>query len=262
MRQDIGLRLPARRLAFVRTPAAVLAEILRSDPARPRVTFYEDTAGPTQGERIELSGKVLANWIAKAGNALQDEYDLGPGSVVRLSLPPHWRALYWAFAVWSVGGTVDLVGSQTPSLLVCDDPELAATRDPARDDVVLVTLAALARVHPGPVPAGAMDEARELATYGDQFAALVDPDPDDLALITGRAQTAYRGVVPHRDWPASARVSLVGDLAQVLESTLAAWSVDGSVVLARSGQRAGGEPQPVRLASEHVTLDLAEAGRQ
>jgi len=32
---------------------------------------------------------------------------------------------------------------------------------------------------------------------------------------------------------------------------------DGSVVLARTGQHAGGEPQPERLASERVTLDLA-----
>ena len=184
----------------MRTPASVLAEILRSDPARPRVTFYEDTPGPTQGERIELSGKVVANWISKAGNALADEYDLGPGSVVRLSLPPHWRAVYWAFAVWSVGGTVDCAGGQAPDLLVCDDPGLAATLAPPPGDVVLVTLPALARVHPGAVPAGAMDEARELATFGDQFAAMADPSPDDLALIADGTRTAYRSVVPVRDW--------------------------------------------------------------
>ena len=241
----------------MRTPASVLAEILRADPARPRVTFYEDTPGPTQGERIELSGKVVANWISKAGNALQDEYDLGPGSVVHLSLPPHWRALYWAFAVWSVGGTVDLVGGPTADLLICQDRDLAARLEPTPGDVVLVTLAALARVHNGPVPAGAMDEARELATYGDQFAARADPAPDDLALITERAHTAYRSVVPGRDWPPKSRVSLAGDLAQVLESTLAAWAVDGSVVLARNGQNAGGEAQPERLTSEGVTLDPA-----
>src|SRR5665647_3121200 len=138
----MGLRTScgiARRLASVRTPASVLAEILRSDPARPRVTFYEDTPGPTHGERIELSGKVLNNWISKAGNALQDEYDVGPGSIVRLALPPHWRALYWAFAVWSVGGTVDCAGDGSPDLLICDDPDLAATHDQPPDDVVLVT---------------------------------------------------------------------------------------------------------------------------
>lgn len=241
----------------MRTPASVLAEILRSDPARPRVTFYEDTPGPTQGERIELSGKVVANWVSKAGNALQDEYDLGPGSVVRLSLPPHWRALYWAFAVWSVGGTVDCVGGQTPDLLICEDPDLATSLALPSGDVVLVTLAALARAHIGPVPAGAMDEARELATYGDQFAALADPSPDDVALITEGEQTTYGGVVAGRDWPNGIRVSLSGDVPAVLASTLAAWAVDGSVILARNGQRAGSEHRPERLASEGVTLDLA-----
>jgi uncharacterized protein (TIGR03089 family) len=241
----------------VRTPASVLAEILRSDPARPRVTFYEDTTGPTEGERIELSGKVVSNWVSKAGNALQDEFDLGPGSVVQLSLPPHWRALYWAFAVWSVGGTVDLVGGPTPNLLICDDPDQPGRLEPAPGDVVIVTLDALARVHPGPVPVGAMDEARELASYGDQFAAMAVPAPDDLALITSTAHTSYRHVVPHRDWPANTRVSLAGDLTEVLESTLAALAVDGSVVLARHGQQAGSGHHRERLASELVTLDLA-----
>jgi uncharacterized protein (TIGR03089 family) len=241
----------------VQTPASVLAEILRSDPARPRVTFYEDTAGPTLGERIELSGKVLANWISKAGNAMQDEYDLGPGSIVRLALPPHWRALYWAFAVWSVGATVDCVGGPTADLLICDDTAgTAAAPEPRPDDIVLVTLDALARAHKGPLPAGAMDEARELATYGDHFATAATPGPDDLALIAPGARTAYSSVVPQAGWPTSTRVSLAGDLAQVLESTLAAWAVDGSVVLARNGRRAGGESHPARLASEHVTLNL------
>jgi uncharacterized protein (TIGR03089 family) len=239
----------------VRTPASVLADLLRSDPARPRITFYEDTPGPTQGERIELSGKVVANWISKAGNALQDEFDLGVGATVRLALPPHWRALYWAFAVWSVGGTVDCSGGQTPDLLICDDDTTAAL--PQSGDVVLVTLAALARVHPGPVPPGAMDEAREIATYADQFVALADPSPDDLALVTEGEHTAYRSVVPQRDWPVGARVSLAGDLGQVLRSTLAAWALDGSVVMARNGRYAGREPRPDRLATEGVTLDLA-----
>ena len=232
--------------------------MLRSDPAGPRVTFYEDTPGPTQGERIEISGKVLANWVSKAGNALQDEFDLGPGSVVQLSLPPHWRALYWAFAVWSVGATVDLAGSRAPDLLICDDPDtIDSCLTPKTREVVLITLAALARAHPGPVPQGAMDEARDLAAYGDQFIAVAAPAPDDLALIVDGAQVPYSSVVPQQDWTSGARVNLAGDLSQVLESTLAAWAVDGSVVLARNGLHAGGEPRPERLASEHVTVDLA-----
>lgn len=242
----------------MQTPATVLAEILRSDAAKPRVTFYEDTPGPHRGERIELSGKVLSNWVSKAANALQDEYDLGPGAVVRLVLPPHWRALYWAMAVWSVGGILELAGGPAPDLLICDDPSSPAARcEPAPTDVVLVTLGALARAHPGPVPAGAMDEARELATFGDQFTATAEPAPGDLALITADAHQAYRSVVPQPDWATGVRVNLAGDLTRVLASTLAAWAADGSVVLARNGQDAGGAPQPERLTSERVTLDLA-----
>jgi uncharacterized protein (TIGR03089 family) len=240
----------------VRTPASVLADILRSDPARPRITFYEDTSGPTRGERIELSAKVLANWVSKAGNALQDEFDLGPGSVVRLSLPPHWRALYWALAVWSVGGAVDVVEGRTPDLLICNDPAQGSL-EPRPADFVLVTLDALARAHTGPVPAGAMDEARELATYGDQFVALAEPAAGDVALVTDRAHTPYGSVVTLGDWPANARVWLAGDLTQVLEGALSAWAVDGSVVLARNGSLAGCEPQPERIGSERVTLNLA-----
>jgi uncharacterized protein (TIGR03089 family) len=241
----------------MQTPASVLAEMLSSDPAKPRVTFYEDTPGPTQGERIELSGKVLANWVSKAGNALQDEYDLGPGAVVRLALPPHWRALYWAMAVWSVGGVLELAAGPVPDLLICNETNAPAALAPAPTDVVLVTLGALARAHPGPVPAGAMDEARELATFGDKFVASTEPAPGDLALITSGAHLPYHSVVPQRDWATGTRVSLAGDLARVLESALAAWAVDGSIVLARDGERAGGHPHGGRLASERVTLDLA-----
>ena len=70
----------------------------------------------------------------------------------------------------------------------------------------------------------------------------------------GRRPQAAR---PQRGWPANTRVRLVGDLRQVLEASLAAWAVDGSVVLARNGSLAGAEPKPERLASERVTLDLA-----
>jgi uncharacterized protein (TIGR03089 family) len=232
----------------MRTPSSVLADLVRADATRPRVTFYDDGPGPTHGERIELSGRVLANWVAKAGNALQEEYDAAPGTVVRLDLPAlHWRTAYWALAVWSVGAAVSLVDGAA-DLTVTDDPQTAAD-----GDVILVTLAALARAHPGPVPAGAMDEARELATYGDQLVAWAEPDGSSPALVTGSGIVDYAGLVPDHGWPRGARVRVEGAVDAALPAMLGAWAVDGSVLLVRNP-----EPGRVadRLAVEGVTVDL------
>ena len=238
------------------TPSAVLAAMLRSDPGRPRLTFYDDTPGPAAGERIELSAKVLANWVNKAANALQDEWDLGPGSRVRLALPPHWRTLYWALAVWSVGATVVVDGAGRDllvgeDLLVTDDPELVDAED---TPAVLVTLAALARSAAGPVPAGAMDEARELATFGDQFTPWAEPADDDLALSADGTDTAYGSVVPQRNWSRGSRIHTHAEgTGELLGDALAAWAVDGSLVLSRGpGSEAG---RAHRLATEGVDLE-------
>ncbi|MEO6412044.1 MAG: TIGR03089 family protein [Pedococcus sp.] len=233
------------------TPAEVLAAMLRSDPARPRVTFYEDSPGPTQGERIELSAKVFTNWVNKAANALQDEWDMAPGSRVRLALPPHWRSLYWALAVWSVGATVVLDDARA-DLVVTDDAEVAAA---SSVPTVLVTLAALARGASAPVPPGAMDEARELATYADQFSPWEEATPSDLALRDAGREAAYEDVVPQRDWARGVRVHTSETLlGSFLATTLTAWAADGSVVLSRGPEGPSG--RAARLTSEGVTLEV------
>lgn len=209
--------------------------MLRSDSAKPRITAYDDTYGPTRGERIELSARVLGNWVSKAANALQDEFDIAPGSVVRLDLPPHWRTAYWALATWSVGGTVSLDDTDTDSadLLVTTDPGVAAASD---SPAVLVTLAGLARSAATPVPQGVMDEAKELSTHGDQFAADEEPDDTDIALISGGERTAYADVVnsgaPQAN-SAERRHLTMTDTADFLRACLALWAADGSVVLSR-----------------------------
>lgn len=235
------------------TPSTVLATLLQTDPARPRITFYEDTPGPTRGERIELSGKVLANWVNKAANALQEEFDLTPGSTVRLDLPPHWRSVYWALASWSVGATVVVGTSSTgeADLLVTTDAEVAAD---SSTPAVVVTLAALARQSPDAGAAGeAMDEARELSTYGDQFAAWDEPEGSQSALRASGVDTAYQAVVANRGWDRGVRVHLEGDdLADVLSAALAAWAVDGSVVLTRGAL--DDDARAHRVATEGITL--------
>ena len=81
-------------------PAALLAAARDRDPARPLLTHYDDSTG----ERVELSATTLDNWVAKTANLLQDEFDVGPGSTVAVSLPVHWQTAAVLLGVWSCGG--------------------------------------------------------------------------------------------------------------------------------------------------------------
>ncbi len=233
------------------SPAALLRRLVASDPGRPRITVYDDTDGPTRGERIELSARVLANWVAKAANLIQEDLDVAPGSVVRLDLPPHWRTLYWAFAVWSVGACVEVGpdAGAAPDVLVTDDATKAAGTD--AEHVVLVTLAGLARSATGPVPAGAVDEARDLATHGDVFDAWADPAPGDTALQSAAGGTAYADLVPAGSGAAPRVHTTVGDPAGFLALALRVLADDGSVVLTRG--HPGDTALESRLAAEGVT---------
>lgn len=78
------------------------AALLAGDLSRPRLTWYDDSSG----ERIDLSGKTLVNWVAKAANWLESEISLEPGDVVQLDMPAdHWRTIYWSLAAWTRGLT-------------------------------------------------------------------------------------------------------------------------------------------------------------
>ena len=234
-----------------RTPAALLAHLVASDTGRPRVTVYDDTDGPTRGERVELSARVLANWVAKAANLLQDDLDAGPGTTVRLALPPHWRTLYWAFAAWSVGACVDVRDDDGSGadVVVTDDPG----RVEGAEHVVIVTLAALARGASVEVPAGAVDEAREIATHGDVFTPWDEADADDVGLRSGAGEVAFGGLVPAPG--AAERVhTATTDTATFLSTALAAWAGDGSVVLTRGTP--ADDVLAARRASEGVTTSV------
>ncbi|WP_409485123.1 TIGR03089 family protein [Arsenicicoccus dermatophilus] len=212
-----------------------LADAIRllqsGDTSQPAITCYDRSGGPTDGERIELSGRVLLTWAAKAAGALQDELLVEPGATVGLALPPHWRLGYWALATWWVGATL-VTGPQAADadVLVTDDVALAADHP---GDRVLVTLAGLARSHPGPVPAGVMDEARELASYPDRFVPSLRPAGSDLAWRATDRVMSYAEEL----WGRTGRALVVagGTGAETcLRSMVEHWVGGGSVVLVRS----------------------------
>jgi uncharacterized protein (TIGR03089 family) len=243
---------PSRRTLAGVTSATTVSHMLTSvtaDPGRPRLTWY----GP-DGERIELSGHVLDNWVTKSTNLLVAEFDAGPGTSVVLDLPPHWRAVVWALATWRVGATLSTARGTTaePGSVVLTDRPGAWAADPAARalDLVAVARPALARRFDGELPAGATDAASAVMTYGDSLGPVPPTDGATTALDDGTRTVAHADLLawaraettarhPEGPWAevasGAARRLLVepapDDLEGVLAVTLCALAADGSVVL-------------------------------
>lgn len=260
----------------VPTPPRSVAELLAlltTDPGRPRLTWYSGA-----GERVELSGAVLDNWVSKTANLLVEEFDAAPGTRVLLDLPAHWRSVVWALAAWRVGACVvtpvreaagvdagdagPSVGPGTAADLVVTDRPSA---HPGARDLVVVTLAALARRFDGPLPAGAVDAASAVMTYSDRIGWSPAVDPAAPALATPAGTTSHvdlfsvAGAAAAGAPPADRVLLEGGDLPGTLGAVLAVLAGAGSVVLvdtAMADALRSDAPRRVALvASERVTSD-------
>ncbi|MFJ4208679.1 TIGR03089 family protein [Paenarthrobacter sp. NPDC089675] len=208
-------------------PALNLMTSLRSGHSTsPRLTWY----GP-DSERVELSGRVLDNWVAKTSNLLQDELDAEPGTTIRLDLPAHWKSVVWALAAWQLGLEVVLDGSSA-DLLVTDKPDDGAGA--GFEAVIAVPLAALAMRWPGELPAGVVDYAAEVRSHGDVFMAHTEAD-EGLPAVRGTSAYPHGELVSGFAQPQEPGVRLLVRASEGLEPGLAAalgaWDQDGSVVL-------------------------------
>ena len=211
-------------------PAIELMTALRSGQATsPRLTWY----GP-DAERVELSGRVLDNWVAKTSNLLQDELDAEPGTRLRLDLPAHWKSVILALAAWQLGMEV-VFGDADAELLATADPAAGAAQG-AFDAVVAVALPALAMRWPGELPSGVVDYAAEVRSHGDVFMAHVDPEASRRAVLTttGTDHThgnLLDGFAAAHDDGVRLLVPAGDGLESALAQSLGAWRRDGSVVL-------------------------------
>ncbi|MDO7867486.1 TIGR03089 family protein [Nocardioides jiangxiensis] len=154
------------------TFAGLLGQILRGEPGRPLVTFYDDATG----ERVELSGTTYANWVAKTSSLLVEELDIERGSRVLVDLPTHWLVPVVMGAVWNVGAEVTGDASDA-DLVVCGPlrSRLEAYADgPA--PVLASALLPLGVRFREPLPAGVHDFGVEVWSQPDAF---VPWDPAD-----------------------------------------------------------------------------------
>ena len=95
------------------TFAAVLANLLRRDPGRPLVTFYDDADRRTR----RASVATYANWVAKTSSLLVEEFDAERGGSIRIELPTHWLTPVFLGAAWNVG--LSVVDDAAADIVVC-----------------------------------------------------------------------------------------------------------------------------------------------
>ncbi|NUO58298.1 MAG: TIGR03089 family protein [Hamadaea sp.] len=152
------------------TVSSAFLAAVSADPARPLLTWYDDATG----ERTELSGATLANWVSKTANLLVDGCGLGPGAKAAIDLPPHWQTAALYLSVWTAGLSVSAeppldVAFVGPSSAVADAPDVFAVG-----------------LHPFALPvrdlaSGVQDWVSSARVHGDHYSG-PRPADGDLAL--------------------------------------------------------------------------------
>jgi uncharacterized protein (TIGR03089 family) len=234
----------------------VFAATVRHDPTHPLLTWYDDATG----DRTELSGATLDNWVAKTANLLIDDAGLGPGDAVAVLLPPHWQTAAVLLGCWAAGLAVDHGGDPQPveALFTTAEAVGAATgwTTGERYATGLLPLAAPLRQ----VPSGYADYVAEVRTQGDRFAAYQPVTGEDRA-VAGPVEASHRTVCAEAAARATELGIAAGDRVLVdarsypdpLDWLLAPLAAGASVVLC-------GDLDPARVAArvaaEKVTVTL------
>lgn len=205
---------------------------------QPALTWY----GPDD-ERVDLTGRVSANWIIKAANLLSMELAVEPGAAVWLDLPPHWRSVVWAHAAWCLGAeiTTDPAGA---------DVAVTAHGAPEQPmDTIVIALPALARAV-ADLPPGTIDGAADLMTQADDFMFPPEGGPSDptgLGLTQAELLGADLALRPLSTGTPGLRVLIQGaGLTDLLRVAPGVWARGGSLVITQ-------EPSERLIDAEGIT---------
>ncbi|MBO0869509.1 MAG: TIGR03089 family protein [Micromonosporaceae bacterium] len=223
------------------TVSGLFDRAVGSDPTRPVLTYYDDRTG----ERTELSGASLRNWLAKTANLLVDGEGLAPGERALVLLPPHWQTAGVLLGCWAAGLEV-CTEAGVPARVA-----FVAATGPAgaeADERYLLGLHPLGLPLPE-VPAGYLDYSAEVRGYGDRFAPVGGVPAGQEKLCERAARRAAGFGIAGRD-----RV-LVDAAAypDPVDWLLAPLAAGASIVLCGHLDPAR---LPARRAAERVTLVL------
>ncbi len=166
----------------------LFTQAVAKDPARPLITYYDRRTG----ERTELSGTTLSNWVSKTANFMRDDLMLESGGTVAIALPPHWQTTAIILAAWELGcGVVEPSLSEPVDALFCGQPRLMELADAAAREIVVSSL------HPMGLgvqarPDHVIDYTTEVRNHGDHFTAYAPVDPMSLAVTAGTLSLTHQ----------------------------------------------------------------------
>jgi uncharacterized protein (TIGR03089 family) len=172
------------------TVVDALASVIATDATRPLVTYYDDATG----ERTELSGATLANWVAKTANLLVDGLGLGTGEVAAVALPPHWQTAAVLLGCWSAGLAVDLApAGKSAEVGFASADRLDEIR---ADETYALALDPFGLGFRTGAPGGAQDFNEVVRGYGDHFSPRMSIAPGTKALRSGESHADLVAAAP------------------------------------------------------------------
>ena len=231
------------------------ADAVRNDSAAPMLTWYDDATG----DRTELSGATLDNWVSKTANLLLDGVGLAPGDTVAVLLPPHWQTAAIILGVSAAGLAADLGDLPRPVEALFTTPGRAAEASawPTGDRYAtgLLPLAMPLR----DVPPGYVDYVTDVRNYGDHFGGA--PVGEDDPALAGPVEMSHLAVMRTATGRAAELALTAGDRVLVdaraypdpIDWLFAPLAAGASIVLC-----VGLDPGKIesRTAAEKVTVVL------
>lgn len=181
-----------------------------------------------EGERIDLSGSVVARWLAKIANYLDLEGFSGPGNQVLVALPPHWRSVVWMCGTWLAGScvTTDIPASEKPWPEVTVSNNQAILQESKSQVILAQTMPSLALRWSDELPTYALDALPELMAQADDLLGLPAASETDLAL----PQMTFEELNPNYELPQRVLVPNPNEISAA-RICWQAWSAGKSVVL-------------------------------
>ena len=162
---------------------------MRSTPATFAQALAQLSERPTPAviwrdghERVELSGRVLVNWVEKSASLLVDELDVESGQLITISPRQHWRLVVLTLAALRVGASVRFGENSADDAAVHAALEAHLNANVPAEHVLAVASPALAFACENPVPDPAIDFCAEVRSFSDVYMGMEEPQDGDDAL--------------------------------------------------------------------------------